>query len=743
MSQKIAILGFGSAGRALQAALSRLSCEVRLGLDHLRAWERLLPLLGPRSGPDVVRRIGVRPIIFSVNCYIATILTMFVAFSLDLKSPGWAMTTVYLTSQPLSGVLRAKAVYRAMGTFVGGAAMIAIVPNLIDAPELTTLAIILWVALCVFVSVLDRTPRSYMFVLSGYTAALIGFPSVLAPGMVFDTAVSRVEEITLGVVCAALVHSLIFPKSAYSEFADKLQSTMANARGWLADGLVRQATPEVEMERRRTAADITDLYFLGTSLRFDTSPYRPDIGLIRAFDRKVVALLPLLSAVEDRLTVLRHLGALDSKLSQALAGVHDWLGLKPPGDRRRAAELKEACVAATPAVGGQSSWADLVTVNLTVRLIELIESWQACLDFAAYLADPTQTPSADIRAAAAYIGPKQMHTDPGIALLSALAAAVAMGLCAFLWIATAWPEGGLAMAFTAVSCTLFASLDDPTPIMRSFITFLAVCIPIVIIYQFFVFPAIGGFVLLCAALAFTLIPAGLMMAIPAYAPIGLALAIAFCIELSPQTSYTADLATVLNSNSAFLIGSVVALVATQLMRVIGTQTSARRLMRATYRDLGNLADGRALLTRDQWASRMLDRVGLLLHRQPRLEPHPQHEFADALGDMRLGVNIIETQSMAPAMSERAQQALAAMFAGLARYFRALARGRVAPLGDGLLRKVDIAIDEIASCPSATHACVAAIVGLRRTLDPDAPPHPAMQVASAMPQAARSKAASAA
>ena len=69
--------------------------------------------------------MSIRPIIFSVNCYIATILTMFIAFSLDLKSPGWAMTTVYLTSQPLSGVLRAKAVYRTIGTIVGGAAMVA------------------------------------------------------------------------------------------------------------------------------------------------------------------------------------------------------------------------------------------------------------------------------------------------------------------------------------------------------------------------------------------------------------------------------------------------------------------------------------------------------------------------------------------------------------------------------------------------------------------------------------------
>jgi len=678
----------------------------------------------------MIRDISIRPIIFSVNCYIATILTMFVAFSLDLKSPGWAMTTVYLTSQPLSGAMRAKAVYRVIGTFVGGAVMVAIVPNLVDAPELTTLAIILWVALCVFVSLLDRTPRSYMFVLSGYTAALIGFPSVLAPGTVFDTAVSRVEEITLGVVCAAIVHGLIFPKSAFSALEQKLRSAIADTRRWLVDALTQQATPETETERRRIAADISELYLLGTSLRFDTSSHRPDIGTIRAFDRKIVALLPLASAIEDRLTVLRRIGPLDIKLSQALAGVYDWLQVQAPVDRRRAAELKEACVVATPVVGPQSSWTDLVKVNLTVRLIELIDSWQGCLSFAAYLADPAQTPSDDIRAATAQIGPKPMHTDPGIALLSGLAAAVAMGICAFFWIATAWPEGAGAIAFAAVACTLFASLDDPTPTIRNLALLLALCIPIVIIYQFFVLPAIGGFVLLCAVLAFVLIPAGILMAIPAYAVIGLALALGFCVELSLQTSYTADLAAIVNSNTAFVLGGVLALVVTRLMRVIGTQASAQRLIRATYRDLADLAAGRSHPTRDQWASRMLDRVALLLYRQPRFEPRPRHEFADALENLRLGVNMIETQSIAPAMSSPAQDALTAMFASLAVHFRALARGRVAQLGDDLLQKIDIAISEVAACSASTHICVAAVVGLRQTLYPDAPPYQPRQIEQA-------------
>jgi uncharacterized membrane protein YccC len=164
-------------------------------------------------------------------------------------------------------------------------------------------------------------------------------------------------------------------------------------------------------------------------------------------------------------------------------------------------------------------------------------------------------------------------------------------------------------------------------------------------------------------------------------------------------------------------------------------------MRATYRDLGELADGRALPTVSQWASRMLDRVALLLYRQPRFEPRPQYEFADALEDLRLGVNIIEMRSIAPGMSERAQEALAAVFAGIAPHFRALARGRVPLLSNDLLRKIDIAIDEVATCTATTHACVAAIVGLRRTLFPDAPPHQPVQMAPAAPRTAPSEAVS--
>ncbi len=60
-----------------------------------------------------------------------------------------------------------------------------------------SLAVALWVGICLYLSLLDGTPRSYIFMLAGYTVALLGFPIVRAPQATFDIVVSRVQEIAL------------------------------------------------------------------------------------------------------------------------------------------------------------------------------------------------------------------------------------------------------------------------------------------------------------------------------------------------------------------------------------------------------------------------------------------------------------------------------------------------------------------------------------------------------------------
>ncbi|MBY0445251.1 MAG: FUSC family protein, partial [Burkholderiales bacterium] len=148
---------------------------------------------------------------FSLKSFAAAMLALYIAFSMDLPRPFWAMLTAYIVAHPFSGAVRSKAIYRVIGTVLGSIVTLLLVPNLVNSPELLLLALALWISLCIYISLLDRTPRSYTFLLAGYTCALIGFPSVSMPGAIFDVALARVEEITLGIVCATLIHSLILP----------------------------------------------------------------------------------------------------------------------------------------------------------------------------------------------------------------------------------------------------------------------------------------------------------------------------------------------------------------------------------------------------------------------------------------------------------------------------------------------------------------------------------------------------
>src|ERR1700677_1712472 len=130
-----------------------------------------------------------------MKTFIAAMLAVYIALAIGLDRPYWAMATVYIVSQPLTGSLRSKALFRLLGTFIGATATGVLGRNLGDAPELLCVALALWTGVCLYVALLDRTPRSYVFLLAGYTAALIGFPSVMTPGSIFNTAVLRVQEI--------------------------------------------------------------------------------------------------------------------------------------------------------------------------------------------------------------------------------------------------------------------------------------------------------------------------------------------------------------------------------------------------------------------------------------------------------------------------------------------------------------------------------------------------------------------
>ena len=63
---------------------------------------------------------------FALKVALAALLTMGIAFWVDLPRPYWAVTSIFMVSQPLSGATTSKAGYRLYGTILGAIAAVVL-----------------------------------------------------------------------------------------------------------------------------------------------------------------------------------------------------------------------------------------------------------------------------------------------------------------------------------------------------------------------------------------------------------------------------------------------------------------------------------------------------------------------------------------------------------------------------------------------------------------------------------------
>jgi uncharacterized membrane protein YccC len=191
-----------------------------------------------------------RNLAFVLANTIAVMVALYIAFASDLERPYSAMFTVFIVAQPITGAVRSKAAFRFLGTVAGAAMTPLLVPPLVHAPILLCLATSLWIGLCLYLSLQDRRPRSYAFLLAGYSIAIVGLSVVNAPNTIFDTSVARVEEISIGLVCAAVAHSVFFPQNVLDELTGRIDRTLRRGGTWIADELVARQSVGLEAEQQ-------------------------------------------------------------------------------------------------------------------------------------------------------------------------------------------------------------------------------------------------------------------------------------------------------------------------------------------------------------------------------------------------------------------------------------------------------------------------------------------------------------
>ncbi|MFT3906146.1 MAG: FUSC family protein [Steroidobacteraceae bacterium] len=686
-------------------------------------------------------------LLFSLKTFAAALLAFYIALSVGLPRPFWSLMAAYIVANPLAGAVRSKGLFRLAGTVIGCLATLLMVPLLSNAPVLLVLALSAWVGLCLYVSLLDRTPRAYAFMLAGYTAALIGFPSVDAPGVLFDTASARVEEILLGIVCATLVHSIVLPQSLAPSLLGLLDRALADSRQWFADllGSVPQragADPAAQervalaQDRRRLAADITQLRLLSTHVPFDTTHLRLTVTSLHGMQNRIAALTPLFSAVEDRLHALRDAqGRLPADVTQLLQVVEQWL--LAAADESGAVWVRQALRLFVQQASGRPAWEGALRIALVARLAQLVDGWLACR---ALRSDVDAGLQGRVVAERDDIEPAQpLHRDHGMAALSALAAFLATALSCALWVLSSWPMGSVAAMMAAVFCCFFATMDDPVPAIHVFLKYTLWSLPVAALYVLVLMPLVQDMLSLAVVCAPLLLVLGILMARPRLAMPAMALLFGVIGALAARDTSSADFVSFLNSMIAQVVGVLVAARVTRLVRSVGSEWMVRRLRRATWRELGEMAGVEHVPERSYgYVARTLDRLGLLAARiAPRAEVPDAAADAvidETLRNLRSGADLNTLQRLHAQLPPAARDAVRALLAACAAQLRSGASGPGAlPAAlradiDAALAVTLAALRTATPAPAQQQAClvIAALVGLRRNFFRDAPaPQPVL------------------
>jgi uncharacterized membrane protein YccC len=589
------------------------------------------------------------------------------------------------------------------------------VPNLVNAPVLLSLAMALWVSACLVVSLFDRTPRSYLLMLAGYTAAIIGFSSVNQPQAIFDVAVSRVVEIGLGIACATVAHSLFFPQPVGDVLRARIGDWLGEADHWLLDLIGGGDSAASDLDRRHLAAAATEIRLLAVHLPFDTSRLRDTSAAVQAMHDRMLMLIPLLSGLADRLTALGR--DLPDDLVAGLSEVRGWLS--GGAGHKRGTEVAAALRAAAEARPGLD-WRDLLAESLLVRLSEAVTALAEAHALNDHLSDPAAPMPTQVAAAVAGAVTRPLHSDIGLALRSGVAVLLAVTITCALWIGTGWPDGAVAATMAAVFCALFSALDDPAPAIANFGLYTLAGLPLAALYLFAVLPAIDGFPLLALTLFPPLFVIGLYIADPRRTARAMPVALAFCSGLSLQETLSPDFAAFLNANLGQFVGIFVAIFVTRTIRSMSTEASVARLLRRTWAGIGRLARSGASEDPSDFAALLIDRLALLTPRLSAKDDRGDPVAEDALRDLRVAMNLMSVQQARAVLDPVAQARIDGLVAALAEHYARLTRQGRRTSPQALLAPLDAAIARLAgdSAPADRRA-VLGLVGIRRNLFPAA------------------------
>jgi uncharacterized membrane protein YccC len=660
---------------------------------------------------------------YGVRTFAASMIALYIAMKLEMPRPYWAMATVYIVSSPFIGPTSSKALYRAAGTFTGAAAAVLFVPLFVQTPLLLAVVIALWTGTLLFLSLHLRTANSYALMLAGYTLPLIALPVVDNPLAVFDIASSRFQEICLGIVSAAVVGAVFWPKRLAPVVNDATAKWFVDATTYSERFLARQVGAE-EVGTLRSAMVST---FNSLEIMIGQLPHegvRPQtVRNARELRGRVIHLLPVIDALDDALVALeRRTPELVERIAPLLTHSRAWLqqSASDPSPAHWQA-LHAAIEAQQPSAEALDERRQLLYANALYRLGEWVDLWQDCRSLQQAIRSDSRTPW---RAVYRHwrLGRLAPFLDRGLMLYSVGSAVLAIIVASVLWILMGWADGASAVILAAVACSFFAAMDDPAPQIYRFFFWTLVAVVLSSLYLFLILPNLHDFPMLVLAFAVPFITVGTLTLQPRFYLGTLLTIVNTSTFISIQTAYDADFFSFINANIAGPVGLLFAFLWTLVVRPFGVEVAARRLTRFSWRDIVALTEPASLSRHRRMGVKMLDR---LMQHLPRLTQTGQDTSA-ALRDLRVALNLLDLQAYARRVPAAPQVLLAQVAGEVGEYFAdCLRAGERLNAPMSLLMTMDRArrslnASGVGAATEARRHLLLALSGLRLALLPGVP-----------------------
>jgi uncharacterized membrane protein YccC len=623
---------------------------------------------------------------YGTRTFAASMLALYIALLMEMPRPYWAMATVYIVSSPFVGPTSSKALYRAVGTLAGAAASVFLVPMFVQTPFLLVVVIALWTGTLLFLSLHLRTANSYALMLAGYTMPLISFPVVDNPQAVFEVAVSRTEEIFLGILCAAVVGSMFWPRRLAPVMQGAADKWFADASAYSDRFLGRNVQAEAVGALRAAMVGTFNTLELMIGQLPHEGARQQTVRNAKELRGRMIHLLPVIDALDDALWALeRRTPELVANLAPLLIETRAWLentgsGLQSEGWQALHRELERL----QPTAAQLDDRRQLLLSNALYRLQEWIDLWQDCRTLQHAIKTDDQTPW---RAVYRHwrLGRITPFLDRGLMLYSVTSTVLAIIVASVLWILLGWPDGAAAVALAAVSCSFFAAMDDPAPQIYRFFFWTLLSVVFASLYLFVVLPNLHDFPMLVLAFAVPFICVGTLTVQPRFYLGTLLTIVNTSSFISIQSAYDADFLNFINSNLAGPIGLLFAFIWTLVVRPFGVELAAKRLTRFSWRDIVALTEPASLAEHRAMGAQMLDR---LMQHLPRLTLTAQ-DTGIALRELRVALNLLDLLAWLPRVHAGQQLLLRQVADEVGGYFQAcLKAGERLPAPKGLLMTMD-------------------------------------------------------